>query len=195
VRVRIRTINEIEKMKRESKSKGPNQTVGAQEESVWKHKSPSLKESAQPMVKPKSKRSKASPKPAHVEKPGASSRQGIEVADNAKPAVPSRIGSDSPTKTKVVGSKAAPEMTTTVEAKIDVGFGNQLFIRGQGDGLSWNEGKPLRCVAADYWVWSTTSAKEKLVFKLLINDKVWSQGEDWTIRAGIRAHVVPVFGK
>jgi hypothetical protein len=61
--------------------------------------------------------------------------------------------------------KAAPEKNphsqnpapnasvTVVEAKINVGLGNHLFIRGQGDGLSWFEGVPLNCVDATTWVW------------------------------------------
>ena len=41
------------------------------------------------------------------------------------------------------------EQVTVVEAKINVGLGNILFIRGQGDGLSWFEGVPLNCVDPD----------------------------------------------
>jgi hypothetical protein len=85
------------------------------------------------------------------------------------------------------------EVRTTVAAKIDVGFGNSLFIRGQGDGLSWEKGLPLKCVDPATWAWSTTGAKGKVVFKLLINDEQWSQGEDLTVEAGQRAEVTPVF--
>jgi hypothetical protein len=82
---------------------------------------------------------------------------------------------------------------TTVAAKIDVGLGNTLFIRGQGDGLNWEQGTPLHCAGPSTWLWTTKGAKEKVVFKLLLNDQVWSQGEDLTVEAGKRVEVVPVF--
>ena len=92
------------------------------------------------------------------------------------------------------GRNPAPtEPVTVVEAKIDVGLGNRLFIRGQGDGLSWFEGIPLNCVDATTWVWSTNHAREKVVFKLLLNDQVWAKGEDVVVEAGRKIEVVPCF--
>ena len=83
--------------------------------------------------------------------------------------------------------------STEVQANIDVGFGNQLFIRGQGDGLTWDKGLPLACVAPGIWRWSTQAANQELVFKLLLNDEVWSQGEDWKLPAGERIEIEPSF--
>ena len=88
---------------------------------------------------------------------------------------------------------APAEQVTVVEAKIDVGLGNLLFIRGQGDGLSWFEGVPLNCVDATTWVWSTRQARGKVVFKLLLNDQVWAKGEDVVVEAGRKIEVVPFF--
>jgi hypothetical protein len=82
---------------------------------------------------------------------------------------------------------------TTVEVKRDVGFGNTLFIRGQGDGLSWDQGIPLRCVDASTWIWTTTEVKDQLVFKLLLNDQTWSQGGNQIAPAGKKTEVAPVF--
>jgi hypothetical protein len=50
------------------------------------------------------------------------------------------------------------EPMTVVQAKIDVGFGNSIFIRGQGAGLSWDKGLPLTCIEGSAWVWSTRQA-------------------------------------
>jgi hypothetical protein len=85
------------------------------------------------------------------------------------------------------------EQVTVVEAKIDVGLGNTLFIRGQGDGLSWLKGVPLNCVDAKTWVWSNTQAKDKVVFKLLLNDEVWAKGEDVVAEVGRKIETVPFF--
>ena len=82
---------------------------------------------------------------------------------------------------------------TVVHAKIDVGLGNKVFIRGQGNGLTWLEGVPLDCVDGTTWVWSTRQAKEKVVFKLLLNDQVWAKGEDVVVEAGRKIEVVPLF--
>jgi len=85
------------------------------------------------------------------------------------------------------------EQTTIIQAKTDVGFGNSLFVRGQGDGLSWDKGLPLSCIDGSAWVWSTRRAKGKVVFKLLLNDQVWAEGEDVVVEAGRKIEIVPVF--
>jgi hypothetical protein len=82
---------------------------------------------------------------------------------------------------------------TVVQAKIDVGFGNSIFIRGQGAGLSWDKGLPLTCIDGSAWIWSTRQAKGKVVFKLLLNDQVWAKGEDLVVEAGRKIEVVPAF--
>jgi hypothetical protein len=81
---------------------------------------------------------------------------------------------------------------TIIEAKIDVGFGNQLYVRGQGAGLSWERGTPLACVDSKTWRLQVP-ATDKLTFKLLLNDAVWSQGEDITAVPGTRVEVNPTF--
>ncbi len=86
-----------------------------------------------------------------------------------------------------------PEQVTVVAANINVGLGNLLFIRSQGDGLSWLKGVPLNCVDPTTWVWSTTQAREKVIFKLLLNDEHWAKGEDVVAEAGRRLEIVPCF--
>jgi hypothetical protein len=103
-------------------------------------------------------------------------------------------------KTVAVEDKRAPGQksvvsapkATTIEAKIDVGFGNRLYLRGQGPGLSWERGVPCECVNRNTWRW-TAPAAEKLTFKLLLNDSVWARGADLVIRPGEKVEVVPAF--
>jgi len=85
------------------------------------------------------------------------------------------------------------EKLTEVKAKVDVGWGNTLFIRGQGDGLSWDKGRPLLCADSSTWVWSTRHASSSIVFKLLLNDQVWAAGADGVVQAGQSLEVVPTF--
>ena len=81
---------------------------------------------------------------------------------------------------------------TIIEAKVDVGFGNNLFVRGQGAGLSWDTGVPLKCIDSDTWQWSAPVSDE-LKFKLLLNDTVWAQGEDLVAAPGQRLQIAPKF--
>jgi len=82
---------------------------------------------------------------------------------------------------------------TTIEVNLDVGFGNTVFIRGQGDGLSWEKGQPLTCLEACRWVWSSEHARGQVIFKLLVNDDRWALGEDLKVEAGQSLEVVPIF--
>jgi hypothetical protein len=81
---------------------------------------------------------------------------------------------------------------TTIDVKFDAGFGNAVFLRGQGGGLTWERGLPLVCVDAKTWRWSST-AKDPITFKLLINDKIWSAGDDLKIAPGEKIEVAPLF--
>ncbi len=82
---------------------------------------------------------------------------------------------------------------TTVTAKIDVGYGNSLWIRGEGAGLSWEKGQPLVCVDGSTWVWSQPAGAEPVTFKLLLNDQAWSKGDNIQVAAGESAEIQPVF--
>lgn len=73
-----------------------------------------------------------------------------------------------------------------------MGFGNNLFVRGQGPGLSWEAGVPLKCIDSETWQWSTPASNE-LKFKLLLNDTVWAQGEDLVATPGQRLRIAPRF--
>lgn len=86
----------------------------------------------------------------------------------------------------------ATSKSVTIEAKIDVGFGNALYLRGEGQGLDWNHGVPLTCVDGTTWKW-TGEAKDKLKFKLLLNDAVWCQGEDIVAAPGQKLEISPAF--
>ena len=88
----------------------------------------------------------------------------------------------------------APTGRALVQAKIDVGLGNILFIRGQGAGLNWETGKPLTCVDGSTWIWSAPPGMDRVQFKLLLNDQVWCQGEDLTAEKGRTTELTPVFG-
>jgi len=130
--------------------------------------------------------------PAHV-------LSALQVAPARVPSPPAAApSSNAPLQSKPIkiaspSGKRKTQPLTTVHARIDVGFGNSLYIRGQGDGLSWDKGTPLECVDATKWVWSTKSAEGTIEFKLLLNDQVWAQGEKMSVAAGESMEATPVF--
>ncbi|MCD8481618.1 MAG: hypothetical protein LR015_02415 [Verrucomicrobia bacterium] len=84
-------------------------------------------------------------------------------------------------------------MVTKVIAKVDAGFGNSVFIRGTGPGMSWDSGIAMSNVSADTWEWSSTSAKAAFECKLLLNDEIWASGEDILVSVGASVTVEPSF--
>lgn len=90
-------------------------------------------------------------------------------------------------------SGAPAPTVTTITAKVDVGFGNSLYVRGGGAGLSWEKGVLMGNAAADEWVWSTDAVDGELEFKVLINDEIWATGENGFVAAGDRIVVEPEF--
>lgn len=96
-----------------------------------------------------------------------------------------------PAKKKTAALSESP--ATFISAKVDVGFGNHLYLRGTGPGLSWDHGIAMDCVAADIWTASLKHVKEPVVFKLLVNDVVWSTGNDYLVEPGQSVTVTPSF--
>lgn len=91
---------------------------------------------------------------------------------------------------KAVTKKSA---TTSIIANVDVGFGNSLYIRGEGAGLSWDKGTELENVSPYEWIFKTTDAKGEITFKFLINDEAWAEGDNLTIASGGTSVNSPVF--
>ena len=82
---------------------------------------------------------------------------------------------------------------TSITARVDVGFGNQLYIRGAGAGLSWEKGLQLENVSSYEWAFATTKARSDVVFKFLINDELWAEGDNITVAKGATSISSPVF--
>jgi hypothetical protein len=81
----------------------------------------------------------------------------------------------------------------TISAKHDVGFGNALFIRGGGAGLSWDKGTPLENVSADVWTIVIPGVERPFGFKFAINDETWNSGPDYVASPGDSLTLTPSF--
>lgn len=141
--------------------------------------------------------------PAPVAKPPVAAVKPT-VAPVAKPAevpvtkaAPAPVAKPSPSpapasKPAVVAIEKKPAVTT-VAARVDVGFGNALFIRGEGAGLSWDRGVAMDCVGADLWQIILPESASVVTFKFLVNDLSWSTGPDYSAVGGSSVTLTPEF--
>ena len=92
----------------------------------------------------------------------------------------------SPTKTAVSKIK--------IVAQVDIGFGNYLYLRGDGCGLSWDKGVVMTPAADDRWEWECVCpiSARGFEFKFLINDSLWSTGDNY-VAVGQENIITPTF--
>ena len=107
-----------------------------------------------------------------------------------KAAAPAKKVSAPAKKASAVSSEPP---ATFISAKIDIGFGNHLYIRGDGPGLSWDHGLAMDCVGAGLWTVTVKHVATPVVYKLLVNDLSWSAGEDFVAEPGQSVTVTPAF--
>ena len=106
--------------------------------------------------------------------------------------------SRAPAKKTAAPAKKKPAVTTEppatfISAKIDIGFGNHLYIRGTGPGLNWDHGIAMDCVGAGLWTTTVKQATSPVTFKVLVNDLSWSEGNDFVVEPGQSITITPTF--
>ncbi|WP_067812911.1 hypothetical protein [Actinomadura kijaniata] len=72
--------------------------------------------------------------------------------------------------------------TTTIWGHHDAGWGNQITIRGNTAPLTWSAGHDCANRSAGLWECAVVGipAGQPFEFKVLINDKTWSAGANYT---------------
>lgn len=90
-------------------------------------------------------------------------------------------------------AKRPKAKVTRITIRYDVGFPNELFIRGEGGGLSWEKGTPLKNISKDTWVWETRRHFHSLEFKVILNDALFEEGENHSIACGSSTEYSPCF--
>lgn len=111
-----------------------------------------------------------------------------------KPAVKSaKKATVKPLAASVVKPVAPAAVRTSITAVIDIGFGNALFLRGEGAGLSWDRGVLMNCVSNNTWLMELGESARPIIYKFLVNDLSWSAGEDYVVSPGTSVSVVPTF--
>lgn len=109
----------------------------------------------------------------------------------AKTAAKAPAKKSAPVKKKAPASAVAP--ATYISAKIEIGFGNQLYLRGEGAGLSWDKGLPMVWSDGSHWNATLTGAAAPVIFKVLVNDLTWSAGKDYVVEPGQSVTITPTF--
>ena len=118
-------------------------------------------------------------------------------AASAKSATPARA-TKAPSKQSVAPAKKKPAVAseppaTFITAKVDIGFGNHLYLRGEGPGLSWDRGLAMDCIGADMWATTIKGATAPVTFKILVNDLSWNAGNYYVVEPGQSVTVAPTF--
>jgi hypothetical protein len=118
-----------------------------------------------------------------------------KITKTMTPRAPATKAPAKKTAAPAVKKTAAKLPPTTITAHIDIGFGNTLYLRGDGPGLSWDKGVPLDCLADDKWV-LTIEHTTPFAFKVLLNDQIWNagnDGSDYLATPGSTLQITPEF--
>lgn len=115
----------------------------------------------------------------------------IEPAPASKSTVAPKIKAPAAASAAVVAKPKGSRVT--IAARIDVGFGNVLSIRGDEPFLTWKKGTPLGSCASDKWEIVLTGVDRPFQFKFLVNDMIWSTGDNYTVSPGDALTLTPAF--
>ena len=102
--------------------------------------------------------------------------------------------SPQPRKEEEVTTKKAPGGMTTVIAKVMIGIGNKPFVRGEGPGLSWDEGVAMNFLEIGKWAWSPARKNASLTIQIYRNDEDPDQSGKHEIKPGEKFEITPDFG-
>jgi membrane protein involved in colicin uptake len=157
-------------------------------------KKTTVKTAAKKVAAKKAPAKKAATKKVAAKKT-ATKKAAATKAAPAKKAAAKKAPAKKAAAKKAPAKKAAAKkaQATSIIARIDAGFGNQLFVRGEGAGLSWEKGTALENTSPYEWAFTSTEAKSSVTFKFLINDEIWADGENITVEAGDESISSPTF--
>ena len=160
-------------------------------------------------IKKAAKSSASAPKPASKAKakptkttpargPSRTTKKPVPVKAKIRAKKRRVLAASKPTPTPTPTQTSAPlvvraPLVTTITAHIDIGFGNALYLRGEGADLSWDRGTLMNCVADNCWSLPLPESGRPVIFKFLVNDLSWSAGQDYTVASGDTLATTPTF--
>ena len=114
-------------------------------------------------------------------------------ADKAPAATSAKAPAKKSAPAKKKAAATTAPLVTTISAKVDIGFGNHLYLRGEGPGLSWDRGVAMDCINNVLWSTILKGATAPVIFKVLVNDLTWSTGKDYVVEPGQSVTIAPTF--
>ena len=151
--------------------------------------------------KPKKPRAPRKPKPEDTLAAMSEPMPGDTPSDN-----PGESAPDAPTEAAQIPSDdSQSEAAATVEPSVSadgatrllvtayIGIGNKLYIRGDGPGLSWDKGVPMKFVSIGKWGWATDDATGPVACKLYKNDETAALSGEVFLEPGQHVEVTALF--
>jgi hypothetical protein len=106
---------------------------------------------------------------------------------------PSKTSDPSPIKEVAEKTKTSQTGTTAVVANVMIGIGNKPYLRGEGPGLSWEEGVAMNFIEIGKWAWSPPRKNASLTVQLFRNDNDPDQSGKIEVKAGEKIEITPQF--
>ena len=156
---------------------------------------------AKPVIAAKPVATKPEIKRAVVEKKEAAKPVAKKKVTKSEPkSIPTPAPAPAKTEMKAPTTPSKPaavesnpkQLVSIIEVKMDAGFGNAFYVRGEGAGLSWESGVVMKNIDSTTWRWSKET-KGMISFKVLLNDRIWALGEDLVVPPGEKVVVKPEF--
>lgn len=97
---------------------------------------------------------------------------------------------DKPEVTKENKENSGP---TTVVANVMIGIGNKPYLRGEGPGLSWDEGVPMNFIEIGKWAWSPSRKNASLTVQVYRNDQDPDKSGKIEVKPGQKLEITPDF--
>jgi DNA-directed RNA polymerase subunit F len=141
------------------------------------------------------------PKPKKPRAPRKSKPEDTLAAMSAPAAEGSESPDESASPDASTETATAPADETSVSADgatrllvtAYIGIGNKLYIRGDGPGLSWDKGVPMKFVSIGKWGWATDEATGPVACKLYKNDETAALSGEVFLEPGQHVEVTALF--
>ena len=82
---------------------------------------------------------------------------------------------------------------TSVIANVMIGIGNKPYLRGEGPGLSWDEGVPMNFIEIGKWAWSPSRRNTSLTIQVYRNDEDPDTSGKFEVKPGEKFELTPKF--
>lgn len=106
---------------------------------------------------------------------------------------PALAGGDEPATRAVLESSASSDGATRLLVTAYIGIGNKLYLRGEGQGLSWEKGVPMQFVSIGKWGWASHDVTIPLKCRLYKNDEAVALSGEVTLEPGKHVELTALF--